>query len=210
MSNYAYRRRPPTTLTELEQKQVLRVTGTRRSGFRDHVIISLALGTGLRAHELVALDVKDVVRIGGDEGPRHPIRRRITLRRFKGCETPGRKVEQVILPNECRRKLELWVDWLWVDDELDMTAPLFRSREGGRLSLRQLRTLWHRAQQLAGLERRHPFHALRHTFVSNVYSRTKCIVTAQLLARHRGVETTMIYAHVGDETLDRAVRDLPS
>lgn len=46
--------KPPRTLTELEQKLLLKTTGEHRDGFRDHVLISLALGTGLREHELLA------------------------------------------------------------------------------------------------------------------------------------------------------------
>ena len=52
--------KPPRTLTELEQKLLLKTTGEHRDGYRDHVIISLALGTGLREHELLALDRGDV------------------------------------------------------------------------------------------------------------------------------------------------------
>lgn len=37
--------KPPRTLTELEQKLILKTTGEHRDGFRDHVLISLALGT---------------------------------------------------------------------------------------------------------------------------------------------------------------------
>lgn len=51
--------RPAKTLTEREQKALLRATGEHRAGFRDHVIYALALGTGLRAHELLALNVGD-------------------------------------------------------------------------------------------------------------------------------------------------------
>jgi len=47
----------PTTLTVDEQRAVLRVT---QSNLRDHVIFSLALGTGLRLAEIVGLDVGDV------------------------------------------------------------------------------------------------------------------------------------------------------
>ena len=53
-------RRAPRTLTDREQKALLRVTGEHRAGWRDHVLFAMALGTGLRAHELVALDVGDV------------------------------------------------------------------------------------------------------------------------------------------------------
>jgi integrase len=71
-------RRAPRTLTEREQKALLRVTGEHRAGWRDHVLFAMALGTGLRAHELVALDVGDVF----DDAGR--VRHRLALRVFKG------------------------------------------------------------------------------------------------------------------------------
>mgnify|MGYP003392290152 FL=1 len=40
--------RPARTLTENEQRLLLKVTGQRRDGFRDHVIYSVALGAALR------------------------------------------------------------------------------------------------------------------------------------------------------------------
>lgn len=198
MSGYADRGRRPTSLTELEQLQILRATGAEARSYRDHCLISMAMGTGLREHELVALDVVDVVGEGGK------VRRRIRLRTFKGAARlpPRRRVQWVVLPDECRRKLERWVRELG-------DGPLFPSREGGgRLSTRQVRTLWRRWQERAEFERLHPFHALRHTFVSNVYEATRDPFVAQALARHARVETTQAYAHVGDEQLERAVRKL--
>jgi integrase len=47
----------PTTLTIDEQRAILRVT---TGNVRDHLIFSLALGTGLRLAEIVGLDVADV------------------------------------------------------------------------------------------------------------------------------------------------------
>jgi len=73
MATYADNiRTPPRTLTEVEQQRLLKVTGEHKAGFRDHVLFSLALGTGLRDHELLALDVGDVFgggAIGGIKGP---------------------------------------------------------------------------------------------------------------------------------------------
>jgi integrase/recombinase XerC len=39
-------RRAPRTLTDREQRALLRVTGEHRSGFRDHLLYAMALGTG--------------------------------------------------------------------------------------------------------------------------------------------------------------------
>jgi integrase len=47
----------PTTLTTDEQRLILRATA---GNVRDHTIISLALGTGLRLAEIVGLNVGDV------------------------------------------------------------------------------------------------------------------------------------------------------
>ena len=63
--------RPPRTLTELEQATRLKVTGEHRSGYRDHVILAVALGTGLREHEIAALDVGDVAPRGRPRAASH-------------------------------------------------------------------------------------------------------------------------------------------
>ena len=57
MTAYADRiARAPRTLSEREQRALLAATGQHKDGFRDHVIYSLALGTGLREHELLVRD----------------------------------------------------------------------------------------------------------------------------------------------------------
>ena len=69
--------RPVKTLTEAEQRALLKVTGQHVAGWRDHCIFSLAMGTGLREHEILALDVGDVF----DDAGR--AKRRVALRVFK-------------------------------------------------------------------------------------------------------------------------------
>ena len=64
----------PTTLTIDEQRAVLRAT---QVNLRDHLIVSLALGTGLRLAEIVGLDVGDVFTPGG--APRVRVRGRTVL-----------------------------------------------------------------------------------------------------------------------------------
>ena len=54
---------PHRTLTERERRQLLKVTGERRDGYRDHILYSMALATGLREHELASLEVGDVFEV---------------------------------------------------------------------------------------------------------------------------------------------------
>ena len=195
--------KPPRTLTDLEQKLLLKVTGEHRDGFRDHVIISLALGTGLREHELLALDLGDVF---DDEGH---AKRRVTLRVFKRS-TANPAVQEVVLPDLVRAKLEKLRSWKKRQGEsLAPDAPLFVSRLGRRLSSRQLRENFTTWQGRAGFERHLSFHSLRHSALTNVYRRTRDIRLTQRVARHKSILSTAIYTHPSDEDLVRSVRDLP-
>ena len=53
----------PATLTQNEQRLILRATASHQ---RDHLMLSLALGTALRLAELVGLNVGDVYDSNGN------------------------------------------------------------------------------------------------------------------------------------------------
>jgi len=196
-------RRAPRTLTEREQKALLRVTGEHRTGWRDHVLYSMALATGLRAHELVALDVGDVFADAGRA------RRRIRLRVFKGDARGEDECQEVLLSGALRAKLEKLHAWKAREREsLAAAAPLFVSQRGTRLSTRQLRHAFACWQRRAGFERHVSFHELRHSACTSVYALSKDLRLTQRFARHRSVVTTMVYTHPSDEDLVRAVEQL--
>jgi len=206
--SYATRtRRPPKTLTVDEQKKILAVTGKDVDGFRDHVILSLALGCGLRESEIVALDVEDVTSNGSTP------RRTIHLRVYKrGAGKADPDAQRVILPDATFYKLEKYLRRL----PPGATGPLFTSRGGptskggARLSARRLRSMFRTWQKRAGFDHLYPFHVLRHTAVTNIYRAEKDVRIAQRFARHANVGTTTIYAHVSDEDLARATKKLAS
>lgn len=195
-------RKAPKTLTEQEQRALLQTTGDRRAGFRDHVLFAVALGTALREHEIAALDVGDV-RDGQGK-----IRRRFPLRVYKRSARNA-ATQEAILPDTLRLKLEKLLRWKRAEGQpVDDDAPLFVSRQGGRLCTRQIRRLFAEWQVEAGFERRFTFHGLRHTALTNLYRATKDIRLVQRVARHASIESTTIYAQASDEDILRAVRDL--
>ncbi len=216
MSNYASTTTPPRTLTEAEQHRLLKVSGEHRDGFRDHVIFALALGAGLREHEIVALNVQDVIAfntewtgdppVAGQDG--QYIRRRVLLWKFKGSARAGGRQQEVILSDQVRYKLQKYLQLI---RGRRLTEPLFRSRKNRRLSTRQLRELFATWQQRAGFERRFRFHDLRHTYCSNVYRESgRDIVQVKRLARHSRIETSLIYTHASDEEILATVKKLRS
>lgn len=192
----------PKTLTEPEQRALLLASGQHRAGFRDHVIFALALGTGLREHEIAALNLGDVRDAEGN------VRRRFPLRVFKRSRASA-TLQEAILPDTLRLKLQKFLRWKQAEKQpRGEDAPLFVSRQNGRLCTRQIRRAFSEWQRAAGFERSFTFHSLRHTALTNLYRATRDILLVQRIARHASVLSTTIYAQASDDDVLRAVRHL--
>lgn len=187
-----------------EVAAVLKVSGDHRGGFRDHVILSLALGSALRESEIVALDVEDVAKL---QGRRLVPRRTLQLRVFKrGGGNADPSAQRVPLSDSTYYKLE---KYLKVEGRT--SGPLFLSRKhGARLSARAVRALFAKWQTAAKLDHLYSFHHLRHTSITNIYRETGDVRVAQRFARHANLNTTTIYAHVTDDDVARAAKRLAS
>jgi integrase len=168
------------------------------------MIISLALGTGLRESEIAALDVGDLTNKNGR------CRRRVELRVFKRCTDARTTPQEVFLNNTLRHKLNKYLDWKRDRGEsLETSAPLFVSRKGNRISTRRMRAMFRDWQAKAGFERLYHFHCLRHTACTNLYRDRRDIREVQRFARHTNIHTTSIYSQPSDQDLIRAVERLP-
>ncbi|MHC4066791.1 MAG: site-specific integrase [Planctomycetota bacterium] len=187
----------PTTLIQAEQKAILRVTAKHP---RDHLIISLALGTGLRLGEIVGLNVGDVFAPDGTPRVRVRIRKEIAK---------GGRAGDVFLPDRLVTKMVRF--WKWKKrraEEVDASAPLFCNQSRKRISKRRVQFLWRTWQQRAGFDRLYPFHTTRHTAVTQVYRKTRDLFLAQRFARHVSPLTTTVYTHPSDDEMSRRVRNL--
>lgn len=201
-------KKPPRTLLDKEVNALLKASGQHAESFRDHVIFSIALGTGLREHEILALNVGDVRSTSGG------IRERVTLKVFKRSRhdkpSVAPKTQTVFFPRTLQYKLAKFLRWKTLEKEgLSPDAPLFMSRQlGSRLSTRRLRTIFQEWQVEAGIEQTFKFHALRHTALTNLFRETKDIRVVQAQARHSSIHTTSIYVTPSDEDVARAVRGM--
>ena len=203
MSRYDEGLTAPKTLTDRETDLLLRTTGERRGGFRDHLLISMALGTALREHELVALNMGDVYDDAGVP------RRRVPLKVFKRSNE-DHDLQQVLLNETVRSKLARFRGWKSrAGESLAADAPLFVSRKHGRLSTRQVRRLIHVWQDRAGVEADLSFHGMRHTSISRLYRDKKCIKAVARFARHASTRSSERYTHISDQELAAAVERLP-
>ena len=187
----------PPTLTHSEQRAILSATACNP---RDHLIYSLALGTGLRLAEIVGLDVGDVYI--DDRVPR--TRLRIRPKIAKG----GRKGD-VFLPDALMGKLRrFWAHKARRGEGLAPGDPLFCSQSRVRISKRRVQFAFRAWQVKAGFDRLYPLHCTRHTAITAVYRKTRDLFLAQRFARHVSPLTTTVYTHPSDQEMYQRVRGL--
>jgi integrase/recombinase XerC len=187
----------PPTLTHTEQRAILRAAACNP---RDHLIYSLALGTGLRLTEVVGLNVGDVYTPEGR--PKNRIRLRPEIAK-------NGRAGDVFLPDALVAKLRrFWRHKATRREGLRPEDPLFCSQSRTRISPRRVQFAFRTWQQKAGFDRLYPFHALRHTAVTNVYRASRDLFLAQRFARHVSPLTTTVYTHPSDQEMWESVRGL--
>jgi len=103
----------------------------------------------------------------------------------------------------------LWRFKRGAGESLRVEAAVFCNQAGDRISKRRVQIVFQRWQIAVGFSRLYPFHATRHTAVTNVYRESRDLFLAQRFARHVSPLTTTIYTHPGDEELREGIRRLP-
>ena len=187
----------PQTLTHGEQEGILRAT---RRNLRDHLIYSLALGTGLRLAEIVGLNVGDVYTPEGK--PKNRIRLRPEIAK-------NGRAGDVFLPDALLVKFrKFWRHKTTRREGLQPDDPLFCNQSRVRISPRRVQFAFRTWQVKAGFDRLYSFHALRHTAVTNVYRASRDLFLAQRFARHVSPLTTTVYTHPSDQEMWERVRRL--
>jgi integrase/recombinase XerC len=155
---------------------------TDRTDLRDHAVLELLYGCGLRVAELCALDVDDV-----DVG-----RRMVTV------HGKGGRPRRVPMHERCATALSSWLEHGRDHYVTEASPPeaVFFNRVGRRLGPRDVRRLLDRRSPVPT----HP-HALRHTFATHLLDGGADLRIVQELLGHASLETTQVYTHVSKERL---------
>jgi len=185
------------TLTQAEQRALLQATAGHP---RDHLVLSVALGTGLRLGEIVGLNVGDLFFDNGT--PRTRVRLRAEIAK-------GGRAGDVFVPDALVAKLAHF--WLYKQahhERLDPSAPLFCNQGRRRISRRRAQVLFRAWQVVAGFSRLYPFHVARHSSITAVYCATRDLFLAQRFARHASPLTTTVYIYPSDEEMFERLRGM--
>jgi integrase/recombinase XerC len=174
----------PDVATAPELAELLDALPQTSVGRRDRAALELLYGAGLRAAELVALDLDDVDRA----------RRLVRVLGKGGKERVvpfGRQAEAALA-----RYLPDRAGWRAAAAPQDNDEPLFVNQRGSRLSDRSLRRILNAAVLHVAMARRlHP-HALRHAFATHLLEAGMDLRAIQELLGHASLSTTQRYTHL--------------
>jgi len=167
---------------ELEQSNSL-------SALRNLIMVKLLLNAGLRAGEVRGLMTTNLNLAAG---------------RLKVLGK--RKKERIVWLNQ--DDVRLLQEWLRRRRPTSSNL-VFTTLDGRRpVNDRWLRDMVRRMSKRAGIVKNiHP-HSLRHTFATDLLRQTKNLRLVQKALGHSNIQTTTIYAHIVDDELENAMKEL--
>ena len=176
-----------------EQVQTIFLENAKRTdelASRDQAILELLYYSGIRAAELVALDVQDV-----------DLRKRIV--RVFG---KGRKERMVPFTPECQRCLQDYLNKLrptLLAKALIPSPAFFLNAKGDRLTTRGLEYILDKIEEKTGtFMDLHP-HILRHSFATHLLENGADLRVIQELMGHASINATQVYTHVTVEAMQK-------
>lgn len=174
----------PEVVTVPQISELLDALPGTAAGRRDRAALELLYGAGLRAAELVGLDLEDVdltsrlVRVRG-KGNRE---------RVVPFGSHAALALRAYLPDRAR--------WRTACRDLGREEPMFLNQRGGRLSDRSLRRILDDAVfRVASVHHIHP-HTLRHAFATHLLEAGMDLRAIQELLGHASLSTTQRYTHL--------------
>ena len=176
--------RLPGFLSQYQVREAIETKGDAEVMVRERAILETLYGSGLRAAELVGLNVADI------DFPAEEIR---VSRRY------GKGGKERIVPLG-RAEKEALDRWLACRTHKDVT-PVFTNNNGGRLTTRSIQNIVRKAlSRVADATATNP-HSLRHAFATHLLERGADLRAVQELLGHASLSTTQIYSHVTVERL---------
>lgn len=184
----------PKYLTLEQAKKIQEIFTLENTKFpiRNNTIISLFLNTGIRASELININLKDV---NWEDSS------------IKICGK-GNKERMVYFSTSCKTQL---LKYLHIRNRnkkiIDIDEPLFISYQNKRLGIDGVEYVCKKAYELMGLkEFNYVSHTLRHTASSILYTYAKQdILLLKNFLGHSHITTTQIYTHIYNSKVKDAI-----
>jgi len=163
------------------------------AGIRDKAILECLYASGIRASELIGLDLDDVFCTGTDEGA-------LRIRHAKGGQE-----RFALLGRHALSALNAYIGSarlsLLEAAGAGATEALFLNRFGGRLSDRAVRRLFDKLGMTSQVAVKPTPHMMRHSFASHLLENGADIRVVQELLGHKDLSSTQIYTRIRPKQL---------
>ncbi|KAF0133741.1 MAG: integrase/recombinase XerD [Candidatus Saganbacteria bacterium] len=157
---------------------------------RDAAILELLYATGMRASEIIGLNVFDV--------------------NFQAslvkCLGKGEKERIVPLGDMAKKALNKYIEEIRPKNIKD-DKPLFLDRNGTRLTRQSLWNMVKKYVKKSGVKEKTTTHTLRHSFATHLLEKGADLRTVQEMLGHSNIATTEIYTSVSRERLKKIYHD---
>ncbi len=190
VSSIKTEKRLPDVLFE-EQIDYLFKANSERNDFlsvRDQAIIEVLFSSGIRAKELVNLNVQSLD----------------LSRRELRVIGKGDKERIVLISVECKQAVTTYLKQVrpTLLAKAKIASPaLFLNNRGNRLTTRGLEYILIEIQNKTGIEfGLHP-HKFRHSFATYLLSQGADLISIQKLLGHENLNATQIYTHISEESM---------
>lgn len=181
-------RRKPSWLTKPEIQRLYEATGDNVLGIRDRAMLAVYYGCGLRLHEGVSLDLKDIL----------SDRKLLHVRKGKHY-----KERYVPIAAKNYEELKLYTDYARPQLlQEHKTEALFIDANKGRAMQKQ--SLYVRIRQLAKrakIKKKVGMHTLRHSIATHLLQSGMKLEKIQEFLGHAALDSTQIYTHLSAEAL---------
>ena len=185
-------------LNETEMKRLLRVVSTTKHSSRNRLIVMLSFLAGLRACEIAALQVKDVVTTTNGNWE---VKNEALLQKE---QTKGSKAQTVVLSEKLQQEIKRYVQQHKLHTKLNY--PLISSQKCNGFTSQTIQNLFRSFYEAAGIDNA-TSHSGRRTFITRLSENGVSTRVIQELARHSSMATTQRYIDVSVDKL-RTAADL--
>ena len=181
------RKRLPKAISQLQASDLLDQVVTGKSSLRDRALLELIYASGLRAAEVVGVNLGDI-----------EISDRTLLVRGK-----GNKERLALFGQAAQEALQSYL----LEERVQPLRgePLFTNLRGGRLTTRSVQNIVKAWAMRVGLSPEVSPHTLRHSFATHLLDGGADLKSVQQLLGHESLATTQIYTHISVERLKAAV-----
>ena len=186
-----------TLLTTCESRAIVDIAKGRQTWVKRHMLVHLAVHSGLRVSEIAALKVGDL-HINGKATC-------LIVQHGKGDRR-----REVYLDKDLVRHLKEYIktkESAW-GEPVDEAAPLFLGQKGQHYTTTALQLSFKKAIREAGLPERYSIHSSRHTYATILLSKTNNLRFVQKQLGHASLNMTSLYADVlpeANQTLADAI-----